>query len=251
MVMPNNERVGRGLDAVRDGLLPVCEAAWKAAYGEDWLNVVNSRDSHPSGTPDPSDLAFLLKGMQNTWQEVWRHQLGQGERAFTSELRDARNKWAHQNQFSTDDAYPIHHWGDLPGSGVNPFSLHNLRYDRDHSRGSNPVRRSDALIVAPDGTECRVPACLLDTGASSCSYMSPAFAEAHRAHLHILPLRQHASVRLGDGKTIHQITHYVLAACLFNVRGKFYSGSIVFYLFESGFDIIIVSLISSPTSRHS
>ena len=105
MVMPNNERVGRGLDAVRDGLLLVCEAAWKAAYGEDWLNVVNSRDPHPSGTPDPSDLAFLLKGMQNTWQEVWRHQLGQGERAFTSELRDARNKWAHQNQFSTDDAY--------------------------------------------------------------------------------------------------------------------------------------------------
>jgi hypothetical protein len=39
MVMPNNERVGRGLDAVRDGIRPVCEAGWKAAYGNGWLEV--------------------------------------------------------------------------------------------------------------------------------------------------------------------------------------------------------------------
>ncbi len=105
MVMPNNERVGRGLDAVRDGLQPICEATWRAAYGDNWLEAVESRDRNAAGTPDPQDLAFLLKGMQNTWQEVWKNQLGQGERAFTSEIRDARNKWAHQNQFSTDDAY--------------------------------------------------------------------------------------------------------------------------------------------------
>ena len=37
MVMPNNERVGRALDAVRDGIRVVCEAAWKAKYGADWL----------------------------------------------------------------------------------------------------------------------------------------------------------------------------------------------------------------------
>jgi len=105
MVMPNNERVGRGLDAVRDGLQPVCEAAWLAKYGEDWMNVVNGRDQYAAGNPEPSDLAFLIKGMQSTWHDVWKFQLGPSERAFTSEIRDARNKWAHQNQFSTDDAY--------------------------------------------------------------------------------------------------------------------------------------------------
>ena len=31
--------------------------------------------------------------------------LGQAERAYTSELRDFRNTWAHQGQFSTDDTY--------------------------------------------------------------------------------------------------------------------------------------------------
>ena len=145
------------------------------------------------------------------------------------------NPWS----FSTDDAHPLHHWGDPPGYGANPFTLSTLKYDRDHSRGSNPVRRSDAVILAPDGTPCSVPSCLLDTGASSCSYMCPTFADAYKDHLQILPLRSPASVRLGDGKTVHQITHYVLAACVFIVRGKEFRGSIVFYLFESGFDIII------------
>ncbi len=105
MVMPHNERVGRGLDAVRDGIKPVCEAAWKAAYGDGWIDEVHGRDKGVAGKPDPSDLIFLLKGMQNTWQEVWRQRLGQSERAYTSELRDFRNTWAHQGQFSTDDTY--------------------------------------------------------------------------------------------------------------------------------------------------
>lgn len=105
VVIPNNERVGRGLDAVRDGIGPVCEAAWKAAYGHAWLDEVSGRDRGPAGVPDPNDLVFLLKGMQTTWQEVWRQRLGQAERGYTSELRDSRNRWAHQGQFSTDDTY--------------------------------------------------------------------------------------------------------------------------------------------------
>jgi len=103
--MPHNERVGRGLDAVRDGIRPVCEAAWKTAYGDTWLDEVQGRDRSVPASAEPSDLIFLLKGMQNTWQEVWRQRLGQAERAYTSELREARNQWAHQGQFSTDDTY--------------------------------------------------------------------------------------------------------------------------------------------------
>jgi predicted AAA+ superfamily ATPase len=105
MVMPNNERIGRGLDAVRDGILPICEATWKAHYGDDWLTEVGNRDRNAGGPSDPNDVSYLLKGMHNTWQEVWKYQLGQSERAYTTELRDARNDWAHQKPFSTDDAY--------------------------------------------------------------------------------------------------------------------------------------------------
>ncbi len=105
MAMSNSDRISRGLDALRDGLRPVCEAVWQAAYGDGWVEQVHSNDRNAAGFADPTDLMFLLKGMQNTWQEVWRHRLGQAERAYSSELRETRNKWAHGAKFTTADTY--------------------------------------------------------------------------------------------------------------------------------------------------
>lgn len=105
MTVSHRERVGRGLDAVRDGIKPQCVAAWKAAYGAAWIEEIQRRDRASVSKPDADDLVFLLRGIQNTWQEVWRKRLGQAERAYTSELREARNRWAHQQQFSADDTY--------------------------------------------------------------------------------------------------------------------------------------------------
>src|SRR5204863_9231935 len=53
----------------------------------------------------PTDAQFLLKVMWDQWQPVFRNVLGQTERTYVSELRDVRNRWAHQETFSTDDAY--------------------------------------------------------------------------------------------------------------------------------------------------
>jgi predicted AAA+ superfamily ATPase len=39
------------------------------------------------------------------WNDVFRRTLGPAERSLVSELRDLRNKWAHQQTFSGDDAY--------------------------------------------------------------------------------------------------------------------------------------------------
>ncbi len=38
---------------------------------------------------------------------MFRKVLGPAERSLLSELRDHRNKWAHQEPFSSDDAYPV------------------------------------------------------------------------------------------------------------------------------------------------
>jgi hypothetical protein len=103
MAISNSERIGKGLDALRDGLQPVCERVWLAEYGENWVEVVNQRDQHAVGVPTPSDLAWLLKGMHNTWNESWKQFLGAAERGYTSELREARNRWAHQDAFNSDD----------------------------------------------------------------------------------------------------------------------------------------------------
>src|SRR5207248_10838640 len=47
----------------------------------------------------------LLLVMWDQWNVVFRNVLGQAERSLVSELREARNKWAHQGPFSTDDTY--------------------------------------------------------------------------------------------------------------------------------------------------
>ncbi len=49
------------------------------------------------------DAAGLLKLMGANWNEVFRDTLGYTERSLVSELRDWRNKWAHQERFSSDD----------------------------------------------------------------------------------------------------------------------------------------------------
>ena len=51
------------------------------------------------------DVAGLLKLMWDTWHDVFREILGPAERSLVSELRGHRNQWAHQESFSSDDAY--------------------------------------------------------------------------------------------------------------------------------------------------
>src|SRR5206468_9124323 len=50
------------------------------------------------------DVAALLKLMWEAWNEVFGRTLGRAERSLVQELRDCRNKWAHQEPFSSDDA---------------------------------------------------------------------------------------------------------------------------------------------------
>ena len=99
------ERVGAALVAVRDGIQPEIERVWTALYGDDWVEEVNSLDNFPDSAPSPDDLVFLLKGVWNTWHKVWKHQFGYAERNYVSELREARNRWAHNEKFSYDDTY--------------------------------------------------------------------------------------------------------------------------------------------------
>jgi hypothetical protein len=107
VAITNSERVNKTLLLVRDGIGPGCVAAWDAKYGRDWKTIVHDKERHSVGNPDVTDLAWLLKGMTNTWQEVWSSQFGPVERSYVSELRDARNKWAHQESFSTRDTLRI------------------------------------------------------------------------------------------------------------------------------------------------
>jgi predicted AAA+ superfamily ATPase len=113
MAITNHERIGKALDLLKDGLRPFIEREMKAQYQQTWFEEFRQTlpPQQMSFFPDEAgarwDAAAVLSAIWSRWNEVFRKTLGQAERTLVSELREARNKWAHQSPFSTDDAYRI------------------------------------------------------------------------------------------------------------------------------------------------
>src|SRR3989441_5875466 len=110
MAQSNHERVGRALELLNKGLHPFIEREMRAVYSDRWLQeaAANLRDYQLASARSGEllgDTQVLLTVMWDQWQMVFRNVLGHAERSLVSELREVRNKWAHQEAFSTDDAY--------------------------------------------------------------------------------------------------------------------------------------------------
>ncbi|MBN8462739.1 MAG: DUF499 domain-containing protein [Dechloromonas sp.] len=110
MAITHHERVGKALDFLKTGLGPFVGREVKAAIEVKALTIDKVRgfaeDSMLANKPiEQWDASALLKLMWDTWNEVFRKTLGFSERSLVSEIRDWRNKWAHQQPFSSDDVY--------------------------------------------------------------------------------------------------------------------------------------------------
>src|SRR5438552_2852116 len=109
MALTNHERVGKALELLKDGLLPFVEREFTAQHGRYWITNVTATWRNEVGWRDDGephlDVSLVLRLMWEQWNETFRRTLGFAERSLVSELRDVRNKWAHQEPFSTDDAY--------------------------------------------------------------------------------------------------------------------------------------------------
>ena len=110
MAITNHERVGKALDLLNAGLRPFVERELKATYKDRWPET--ARPSFPNWQQTGKnakdlnwDTQVLLGVMWDLWNDCFRKILGPSDRSLVSELRDVRNKWAHQKTFSTDDAY--------------------------------------------------------------------------------------------------------------------------------------------------
>jgi predicted AAA+ superfamily ATPase len=109
MAITNHERVGKAMDLLKQGLGPFVEREFKSYY-KDRAPAEATRylgeDRILAKKPVTEwDAAGLLKLMWEAWNDVFRRTLGPAERSLVNELRDLRNKWAHQQTFSGDDAY--------------------------------------------------------------------------------------------------------------------------------------------------
>jgi hypothetical protein len=110
MAITNHERVGKALDLLNAGLRPFVERELKATYKDRWVETArpsfpNWQQTGKNATELNWDTQALLGVMWDLWNDCFRKILGPSDRSLVSELRDVRNKWAHQKTFSTDDAY--------------------------------------------------------------------------------------------------------------------------------------------------
>ena len=110
MATTNHERVGKALELLKAGLGPFVDREIQSAIKAQRVDAAALRrfvdDPQIGNRPVTEwDVAALLKLMWETWNDVFRLILGPAERGFVGELRGHRNRWAHQEAFSGDDAY--------------------------------------------------------------------------------------------------------------------------------------------------
>jgi hypothetical protein len=98
MALTNNQRIGRALELVAAGLGPFVDRMFSRRFGADWPSAVSDRV--PANAK--ADTYFLLRAMTAFWREGFAETLGRTERSWAGELADIRNKWAHNEVFSSD-----------------------------------------------------------------------------------------------------------------------------------------------------
>src|SRR5450756_1679685 len=107
MATTNKDRVSKAMDILRQGLAPFVDREFTNFHGKKSEEIARTylQDDRTMVRKPLADwdVAALLKLMGDSWNDVFRNTLGHAERSLVNELRDWRNKWAHQAPFSSDD----------------------------------------------------------------------------------------------------------------------------------------------------
>ena len=111
MAITNHERVGKAMELLKSGLGPFAERELQNVYKDraaaQAVRFIADDRLNAKLPVAQWDAAALLKLMWESWNDVFRMTLGHTERSLVSELREHRNKWAHQHKFSSDDTYRV------------------------------------------------------------------------------------------------------------------------------------------------
>ncbi|MHB8417049.1 MAG: Swt1 family HEPN domain-containing protein [Myxococcales bacterium] len=109
MALSNHERVGKAVELLKQGLGPFVERELKSVYKDQAREKANAflgKDRINAGKPVAEwDAAPLLQILWEAWHDVFGKTLGRADRTLVAELKDVRNRWAHQETFSSNDAY--------------------------------------------------------------------------------------------------------------------------------------------------
>ncbi len=106
----NHQRIGIALDLLSEGIYPFFEQELRAVHGDGWEETARSNCRSQATLQTGAfhwDAQAILTVMWDLWNSVFRRTLGIVERSIVSELREFRNRWAHQTSFTEDDAYRV------------------------------------------------------------------------------------------------------------------------------------------------
>lgn len=117
MALSNRDRVGKMFEivapALNDYITSVIGAIDPTVAHTNWVHLVAARDAAPGKTYDALDPQLQLRMLTDTsitthlkprWYP-FNDTLGRVGEAFATELKTARNTWAHNGSFTDDDAY--------------------------------------------------------------------------------------------------------------------------------------------------
>jgi hypothetical protein len=84
----------------------------QSVYHDEWRGAAqqsfrDDRAPRKTSAGEGWDAHSLLTVMWDQWNRVFRSHLNHAERSLVSELREYRNRWAHQADFDFDDTYRI------------------------------------------------------------------------------------------------------------------------------------------------
>lgn len=116
MALSNRDRIGKMFELLAPALDDfIARLVEPRLEGQPWTALVALKDK-TKGAPDKDydrldpqvQLRMITENVPNFVQKGWypfSDQLSRPQQAFTSELREVRNAWAHNASFSDDDAY--------------------------------------------------------------------------------------------------------------------------------------------------
>ncbi|MDX6276667.1 MAG: hypothetical protein QOJ72_795 [Nocardioidaceae bacterium] len=113
MAMSNRDRVGTALELLSTALEPFCAQVLRPhlSPGTTWTDVLKVKDGEKGGGArvyEPKDVQVQLRVITEKLGALgfpFSSLLSRGQQNLAGELREVRDKWAHQSPFGHDDTY--------------------------------------------------------------------------------------------------------------------------------------------------
>lgn len=168
MAKSNRNRVGDSLDIFVEGMLPFISREMEVRHGAAWQDkvreIIRENPSTAAKAANANiawDTALIISVVIKEWQYLFRKKLGPGERAMVHELSDIRNRWAHQEAFTTDDTLraldTVHRLLSSVGAGDEAAAVDRLKSEvmrtrfKELSKQESQRANKEALAGQPTG----------------------------------------------------------------------------------------------------